>query len=394
VSDYIIEKNIADTKEEILEKHPMLACKDLFDMVTRRELDKVIVGEVEARQCIFLCAMGMFVENATTSSYNLLVNDVAGAGKDYICGKTLGILPKKRYHKRTRISPTAFTYWHNAKYEPHWTWDGKVLYLEDIQNAVLNSPVFKVMCSSGSHATIVKDQRAIDIEIKGKPVMVITSATAAPNPELTRRFTILNLDSGIDQTKAIIDRHCNAAINGEVPEILPEFTEMFWGLTKVKVKIPFADKLAKHIPPRSVIMRTHILRFLDYIKASAAFHQWQRKYTEDGFILATGQDYEIARTVMQKTTSNNFMIPLTKDQRRIMEFFAEEQNQNLWFTVQELEPKITWMSDRWLRKQLDRLVEYGLLNKDLEDDERKKHIIYGFMSSERIELPERLEGVN
>ena len=388
--DYILEKDTKEMREKLQEKFPALFLKDLFDMITERELNKVIVDEIESRKTIFLCACGMWVKNCTISSYNLLVNDIAGAGKDYITSKTLSILPDNYLIKRTRISPTVFTYWHNSKYEPAWTWDNKTLYLEDISSDVMNSPVFKVMCSSGSHATIVKDQKAIDIVIKGKPVMIITSATANPNPELTRRFTILNLDSGIDQTKAIVKRHLKYAVEGKTPKILEDIKESLYNLKRIEVKIPYAAKLESFVPMDNVIMRTHILRFLDYIKASCALYQFQREMDEDGYYIATEQDYQVARIVMNKICSNQYMIPLTKDQRMILEVF-EKLGENTWWTVAELEPRLSFISERWLRKQLDKLVKYGLLSKDLQSGEKKNLMIYGYNNIESIELPTSLE---
>jgi len=192
---------------------------NLFNEITEIEFNKKIVGEIQTRKVIFLCAAGgRLIENCQTASYNLLVNDEAGTGKDYVTGKVLEILPKEVYIKKTRISPTAFTYWHNSTYEPDWSWNGKVFYAEDISENVLNSDVFKVMCSSGSSATIVIRQRAYDIEVVGKPVVITTTATATPSPELTRRFVILNLDSSENQTNAIKKRHSKYAMIGIVPE--------------------------------------------------------------------------------------------------------------------------------------------------------------------------------
>lgn len=389
-TDLVKEKEEQRLNATVQEIAPALLLKDLFESITERELDKVIVGEIESRKTIFLCALGCLVQNANTASYNLLVNDLAGAGKDYITGKTLSIIPSFRFLKRTRISPTTFTYWHNSKFEPEWTWDGRVLYLEDVANSVLNSSVFKVMCSSGSIATIVKDQRALDIIIKGKPVIIITSASAAPSPELVRRFSIVNLDSGIKQTEAIVKRHLEYATTGKVPQVDNMFIDALENLRTIKVKIPFAEKIGKYIPNDNIIMRTHILRFLDYIKASCALYQYQREVDEEEFYIATDQDYQIARIALMKTTSNRFMIPLTKDQRRILDVF-DKLGSN-WYSVSDLEPKITWISDKWLREQLDRLVEYGLLIKDNQTNENtnRKQMVYCMIENKMSELPKSL----
>ena len=314
-----VDKEMDQTKsKELINKYLMR--EDLFKFITEEELDKKIVREYGTRKAIFLCAAGgRLVENCQIASYNLLINDEAGTGKDYITGKTLEILPKEVYIKKTRISPTVFTYWHNSEYEPEWTWDGKVFYTEDISESVLNSEVFKVMCSSGSEATIVIRQRAIDIDIVGKPVMITTTATATPSPELTRRFEIVNLNESIDQTKEIMKRHCEYAMKGITPEYNSEITLALSLLERVKVKIPFADKLHSLFPARSLMMRTKFPRFLDFIKASTAFHQFKREKDDEGYLIAEGQDYDIATEVMKKLSSNKYLISLTRNQRRIVE---------------------------------------------------------------------------
>ncbi len=106
MADYIKEEQIKKTKEELKVEYPELFIKDLFDMITVRELNKKIVGEIESRQTIFLCAMGCKVDNAQIASYNLSVDDKSGVGKDYITNATLEILPEYIRIKRTRISPT------------------------------------------------------------------------------------------------------------------------------------------------------------------------------------------------------------------------------------------------------------------------------------------------
>lgn len=391
-NDYILEKEKEQEKEWLLKEYPFLLSKDMFFTITDKILDDFIVGEYEARQTIFLCSCGHLVENCNIASFNLLVNDSAGTGKDYITSKILEVWGVKCI-KRTRISPTVFTYWHNSKFEPTWTWNGKILYLEDVSNAVLNSSVFKVMCSSGSHTTVVKDQRAIDIKIEGKPIMIITSATAAPNPELTRRFTIVNLDSGIEQTKAIMKRHLKYAVDGKKIEMDREVLYSLLNLHPVKVRIPYAEKLFKHLPTESVIMRTHILRLIDYIKASCAFYQFQREKDEDGFYIATEQDYQIAKIAIIKTTSNQYMIPLTKDQKKILAVFEKiDEEHNHWYTVNDLEVNISWLSDKWLRQQLDKLVEYGLLIKDKQvNDNGRQALIYNYPGNIQLKLPDKLE---
>ena len=406
-SDFPVEP----TENEIEE---MLSHPAFFDYITKVEIPKQIVGELDTIHTLFLCSCGMLVENAKKTSYNLIVNDETGTGKDWVTEKTLEIWKKKKFNysvitrrneegeeeidhreslaivKRTRISERVFTYWHNPKFEPDWTWDGKVFYNEDIAESILNSDVFKVMASTGSSATILVNQYPVDIEIRGKPVMIVTTAAATPNPENLRRFTIVNLDGTTDQTAAIVKRQAEAATLGISLEYNEAVCDALAKLDMMKVRIPFAELLVDYFLG-GIIMRTVFERFLDYIKASAALYQRQRQIDLDGFVLADWQDYEIARVALQKTISNQYMVPLTKDQKKL-HAIIREMGDNFW-TVSEIGGKVTFMSDKWLRINLDKLADMGLLVKDSEqrEESRKKVMVYKPIPLNMITLPPIVE---
>ena len=372
---------------ELILKDPQI-----FKKITEDEFDKKIVGEIESRKVIFLCAVGgSLVENCQIASYNLLVNDEAGAGKDYITASILEILPTEKYIRKTRISPTVFTYWHNSKYEPLWTWDGKTFYAEDISEAVLNSDVFKVMMSSGSSATIVIKQQAIEIEIKGKPVIIATTASAVPNAEAVRRLGILNLDSSEDQTKAILKRHSQFKKKGIKPEYDKKYCEALKWLQRIKVKIPFADLMDQYFPIKNIIMRTHYPRFLDYVCASTAIYQYQRSKDGEGFFLAEGQDYDIARECFMKICSNKYMIPLTINQKKILRIF--EENNGLNEPAAKLHStKCNFLSLPALQTNLGLLTKYGILQTRNENDTWNRDITTyslaeGYNPNEQFDLP-------
>lgn len=391
-------KELQISKEE--QQRIDLYLKDpmLLDRLVLDGLDEVIVGEDSVRKVIFLCAVGAMVKNATRTSYNLLVNSDSGAGKDHIVHNVLKVLPKEMITKRTRISPTALTYWHNSTFEPNWSWNEKVLYLEDCSNAVLNCDVFKVFTSGGSFATIVKDQRAIDIEIKGKPVVIITSASAEPEPELVRRFLVINLTENEDQTKEVMDKWADYGTNGQaIPTLNNEYHKAMRLIYPRKVKIPWAKKITKYFPYKHIIMRTHFARFLDFVKASAVLHQYARKIDADEFVLANGQDYDYARIVMLTTSSNDRMIPLTKNQQEVITIFRDLglniineglNEQEIGWTFSELLSKIP-LSQSQLYRELTKLVKSGFIEKDLFqfDYNVKKQVVYNYKKQNPLLLP-------
>ncbi|GEM_PF-2010263 len=340
---------------------------DLFHKITEKELGKKIEGELDTRETIFLCGCGIWVENHDITSYNLMQTAEAGAGKDYTLNATLSFFPKERYLKRTRISPKVLAYWHRSDKEPEWSWDGKILYLEDASQELMNSDVVKVFLSSGSFATILINQVATDLEIKGKPVVVFSSATTRLNKEQGRRVPMLRCDESHNQTKKIMQRQAKAAAAGKVVIYDSKLQEALVHLKRVKVKVPYAEGVEQAIPANNIILRTHFPRLLDYIKASCALHQFQRKQDTDGYYLAEKADYEIAAKAFQKITSNPFSIPLSHEEQktlvRIQELQAPHSLESDFdgFTFEELESHIQFWKETQLRDELRKLADAGLL---------------------------------
>lgn len=378
-----------DGAESVPKKYlELLKSEGFFELITEQELDKKIVGEINTRKTIFLVAQSNLVINKAPTSANLCINDESGVGKDYIAANTLSILPKKSVIKRTRISPTALTYWHQKKFEPEWSWDNIRLYLEDVSEGVYNSPVFKVYASGETSSTIVINQQAIDIEIIGKPSLFVTFAATEPNPELLRRFPLLNVDSSTDQTKAIMKRHAEFATAGTSMEFNQEITKALNYLKPVKVKVPFAEKIVEHFPIESTIMRTQFPRFLDYVKFATAFHQFQRETDEEGFLLSVGRDYDLARLALLETTSNQFMIPLTKNQKRILEKLEPLKDSSFYFA--DISAKVNFLSQTTLWENVTKLCDYGFLEKSTKKEEKvdKPFTIYNYIGTKAVKIPE------
>jgi len=378
----------------------MLDDPKLFDRITLEELEKTIIGEEKARRAIFLSLCSIWTIGAQVHT---LVNSESSAGKSYICSKIRDLFPQENYEWRTRTTPAAFTYWHNSKFEPEWSWDGKFVYLEDTSEAIINSDVFKVMCSEGSKATVVIKQRAYDIEIKGKPAMLLTTANAFPTLEILNRFNLITLNETESQTQAVKERQAQYASIWDGEKEHPT-RDIFKLLQRVRVTISFASKLPKYFP-NEVRARRDFPRFLDLIKASASLHQMQRKTNEKGVVIAEAQDYEIAREAMEYISTG---VPLGLNRRQAM---AWETCKNLYdtklldvadksekekedigmigFTAREAWIENPMVSEESWKKMLDAIARRGLLTLHLSEPEGKGRpsILYSTNTNCEVSLP-------
>jgi len=402
ISEEIEEEKLLEHKEKIFddkEVQSLLKNKDFLEVIDK-EFDKKIVREHEARKTILMVANMCNVENKTKATDNLMLNSASGVGKDYVSEAIFEIFPEEEKEELIRITPKVLAYTRNKLIDPKATWKKIRLRMEDVGNDVLNDDCFKVMSSAHPNkinkSKSVNKGKIIENETEGKPSIIITIANPNPREEILRRYPICSLDAGINQTKEILKRQAEFAKQGETADYNPKITEALRCLKRIKVKIPFADKLVKIFCPENAIVRTHFPRFLDYIKSSCAFFQFQRKNDNDGFFLAEEQDYSIARMMLKKTTSNILMIPLTELLKKILKVFEIENLQKK--SVDDLgsfkEIQKLNIDKEWLRRKLNFLASKGFLLKDSEKriNEAGKIIpkpinIYSFNKLQKLIIP-------
>jgi hypothetical protein len=115
---------------------------------------------------------------------------------------------------------------------------------------------------------------------------------------------MLAADETPEQSKRIIDEKCERVkpSGGVDPEALDALVQKHHAaqrmLRRVRVVIPWADRLGNAMPHAQPQSRRAIGQLLGIIQSSAILHQFQRERTADGAIVATLDDYAIAREVV------------------------------------------------------------------------------------------------
>jgi hypothetical protein len=251
------------------------------------------------------------------------------------------------------------------------SWKKVALRLEDVSENVVNDDSFKVIATANPNKinyskTMIK-QRVVEIEIEGKPSMILTMANAEIRDEQLRRFPMLFLNEGINQTNEILIRQAELAKTGKAIDYDDDLIKALSYLERLPVKIPYADNLIKifNESTANVIARTAFNRFLDYIKSSAVLFQYQRPRDKDGYVIATEEDYINGALCLKKTTSNLLMIPLSKLDKGIYDFFKIHADEKLSIDnlLEYQEIQHLAKSDRWIRFRCDFLVSKGFLKR-------------------------------
>lgn len=321
---------------------------------------KSLVVDDKIIEAILLTIIGSKVKNQSKTSFNLLLTGESGSGKDYNVQKVLELFPSSLYEEFTRISQTSLNYLHAN--DKDFTWDRKVLYLQDISMNILNSDTMKVFLSDKSKiATVNNKQEAKELSVKGKPVFILTSAKPFVNEELQRRLFMVKLNTSKEQTATIVnklDKKPSTTCNLE-----KEIKGYFESMQGSQVIIEHEKEIREAFPKSLVIHRTLINRFLDYIKASAILNYTDReKRMEDGelCIVTNEEDYEFVRNLFNSISFVNG-ITLSYTQESILDVLKSSNNK---LSVNDIRGMLDFsISINSIRNNVNKLVEMEIVNR-------------------------------
>ena len=297
-------------KEQIRE---LLEKRKFWDYVID-EIGKKHVGDNPAKEIVLVSAIGRLVKNKKPFSFNIILHSDSSAGKDHLVESVLGLFPSEDIEAFGRISKTTLTYLHDKESEPLWTYDGKILYLEEITGGILNNEVMKVFTAGLAKSAITKDQKAKIIEIKGKPVIICTTATTHPTPEIMNRFSIVKLDESEEQTKRTYG-HEEEEYGRGVIQFLSKLKAL-----EVRIPLSMRKKISGVFPYHKTSLRRAFPRFLDIVRAVAVFHQ---RENEREVVDACWEDYDLAVRIYSNYRSGVTSIPLKKEDQRIIELLMK-----------------------------------------------------------------------
>jgi len=316
-----------------------------------------VQGCEDAILCIVNKLMQRKLIGAKPTSSNLLLSDATGAGKDVLMKKILAVVvPQNEYIHRNHLSERAIAYWGTNKLN-NYTWDGKVLYLEDPEPELLQGQTFKVLASGQNIGSTVKDQQLIEIEVKGKPVIIVTSMNASINYEGERRWDALRLDTSKELTKHVVKDALSEFEGGKKKVINHPLRQALWyGLQSYEVIFPYAHFLEEYLSD-NLVMRTQVHKLIDYIRASAVLHQHQRKKDEQGRLIATLEDYEYGRFVFVHLNDAKGG-GLNRDEEEFVKVLTAAGGP---LTINEIVSKYHRHTKSWIYDHLELFKEKGLI---------------------------------
>jgi hypothetical protein len=260
---------------------------------------KVAAGEAKNAKLLYLCG----TSRVFGTCMNAAIKGPSSCGKSVLRGRVLDFFPPESVISFTTLSEKALLYYKDD-------FCHKILSMGEASGAEeqeLQDYLLRELMSEGRLIypvvqKIGEELVTTNIEKNGPVAFQVTTTKAALHPENETRMISIDVDDSEEQTSLVLGKVAQiVGMNAEAATIDFEPWRDFqrWlAAGNCSVFIPFADRLAALIPPRSVRLRRDFGQILLAIKAHALLHRNRRKVDARGQIVAEIGDYRVVAELM------------------------------------------------------------------------------------------------
>ena len=228
---------------------------------------------------------------------SVVLKGPSSAGKSFLTDQTLAYFPASAYMLLTGMSEKSLAYGD----EPL---SHRMLVVAEAAGAEASYPAYllRTLLSEGRivYHTVEKTAEGLRgrlIQREGPTGLVITTTAVKLHGENETRLLSLTVNDSSAQTREIL---LGRARNQQVPPVPDEWLSLqeWLAATGTKVLVPFAEDLARQIPPVATRLRRDFNAVLGMIEAHAVLHQAHRPRDASGAVLATEADYTAVRDLL------------------------------------------------------------------------------------------------
>jgi hypothetical protein len=303
----------------------IIDCDDVLELFAQ-SWRKVIAGEEKNAKLLYLAA----TSRVFSKCMNVAIKGPSSGGKSEIRRQVLEFFPPEAIVSFTTLSERALLY-----YEEDFA--HKILSMGEAAGAEeqsLQDYLLRELISEGRLRYPVVQMKkggliTTTIEKNGPVAFMVTTTKSALHPENETRMLSLEVDDSDIQTMSVLHKVAEiVGLNAEKAAIdfEPFRNHQRWLATgNCNVVIPFAEKLARLIPPRSVRLRRDFTQILLAIKAHALLHRRQRPVDDRGQIVAdVWKDYEPVAALMGGLVAEASGAGITKKLQETIDAVARE----------------------------------------------------------------------
>jgi hypothetical protein len=144
----------------------------------------------------------------------------------------------------------------------------------------------------------------VQLEQDGPIAFVESTTMANVFDEDENRCVIMHTDERAEQTRRIVSQLATAYVRAAAPAAMERIKQRHHALQRmlrqIPVSIPYAERLGEFFASERVEARRAFPQLMSMIQAVALLHQRQRQQDADGLLVATADDYQLARYLLLK----------------------------------------------------------------------------------------------
>lgn len=285
----------------------------------KESVSRIHVGDEDTTESMCISTAGQSILN--TAGIQIAVNGESGSGKSDVAKSYLHHLPRK--WKRTTSLSSKALYYMNLR-------AGMTIYSDDTDMDEDLATIFKQSTTNyqeQTYRTIVKDHDKKVLSIPPRINLLLTSVESHVSEQVLNRRLTHETDTSDAQKHAIYWKQ-KGLENKRMNRLTVTFEVLVCRRIFVKLKeqdfnvaIPFADNIELADYTNS---RIQPLLF-DMIRGYTRFYFKQRKTDDDGWLIATKEDFYAAKRLF-KSRETNTVTKLTKPETEIVKYIISHQN--------------------------------------------------------------------
>lgn len=355
---------LAETPDDVkADALKMLESPDLLKNIIHDVAALGVAGEKELIAAAYLVGTSRLLNRPLA----MIAQGPSSSGKSHVISKAASCFPSEAVVVATQLTPQALFYMEPGGLEHRFVVVGERSRKENDDTAEATRAL-REMLSAGRLSKLVTmkidgKMKSVLVEQEG-PIAYVESTTQTKLfNEDANRCIVLGTDERPEQTRRIISSVA-AAYSGTITtadqeRIVDRHHALQRMLDPREVVIPFAARLGELFTSSRVEARRAFPHLMSMVQASALLHQRQRQIDADGRLLASTDDYAVARHLLTKPFGRQLGGGVSDGALRFHERLRTWTTGSTFTTTDAAKQEAAENSDRSVRGWLHELHDAG-----------------------------------
>ncbi|QIN77509.1 hypothetical protein GBA65_02200 [Rubrobacter marinus] len=297
--------DLAESEAQEAAREAWASCEPLAlapDVLTvfADELGRRVAGESRTAKLLYLALTSRLLEKPVS----VAVKGPSSGGKTYLTEQVLSFFPDAAYHALTAMSEKALAYSEEPIKHRFLVFFEAEGMASDFATYLIRSLLSEGRLRYEFVEKTSEGLRVRLIEREGPTGLIVTTTAVKLHPENETRLISLTVADTQEQTRDVLA--ALAKEEREEVDLTPWHALQEWlssSAASRRVTVPYAQALARMVPPIAVRLRRDFGAVLNLIRTHAVLHQASREKDDRGRVVATLDDYAGVRALVADLVS-------------------------------------------------------------------------------------------